>query len=73
MSERLEFRGRRSTVRIMSNVTNLNQFRKTKARSDKRAKADENAVKFGRTKAQKDLEKAQAEKAKRDLDGKSTT
>ncbi len=73
MSERLEFRGRRSTVRIMSNVTNLNQFRKTKARSDKRAKADENAVKFGRTKVQKDLEKAQAEKAKRDLDGKSTT
>ncbi len=73
MSERLEFRGGRSTVRIMSNVTNLNQFRKTKARSDKRAKADENAVKFGRTKAQKDLEKAQAEKAKRDLDGKSTT
>ncbi|MEN8660401.1 DUF4169 family protein [Marivita sp.] len=57
----------------MSNVTNLNQFRKTKARSDKRAKADENAVKFGRTKVQKDLEKAQAEKAKRDLDGKSTT
>ena len=73
MSERLEFRGRRSTVRIMSNVTNLNQFRKTKARSDKRAKADENAVKFGRTKVQKDLEKAQAEKAKRELDGKSTT
>ena len=73
MSERLEFRGRRSTVRIMSNVTNLNQFRKTKARSDKRAKADENAVKFGRTKAQKALAKARAEKAKRDLDGKSTT
>ncbi|OSQ51239.1 DUF4169 family protein [Marivita geojedonensis] len=57
----------------MSNVTNLNQFRKTKARAEKRAKADENAVKFGRTKAQKALEKAQAEKAKRDLDGKSTT
>ncbi|MBO6882926.1 MAG: DUF4169 family protein [Marivita sp.] len=57
----------------MSSVTNLNQFRKTKARAEKRAKADENSVKFGRTKAQKDLEKAQAEKAKRDLDGKSTT
>lgn len=57
----------------MSNVTNLNQFRKTKARADKRAQADENAVKFGRTKAQKALEKAQAEKAKRDLDGNSTT
>lgn len=57
----------------MAVVTNLNQFRKTKARKDKRASADENAVKFGRTKAQKDLEKARAEKARRDLDGKSTT
>lgn len=55
----------------MSNVTNLNHFRKAKARSDKRATADENAVKFGRTKAQKDLEKARAAKARRDLDGKS--
>jgi hypothetical protein len=57
----------------MSSVTNLNQFRKTKARAEKRAKADENSVKFGRSKAQKALEKAQAEKARRDLDGKSTT
>lgn len=57
----------------MATVTNLNQFRKTRARKDKRASADENAVKFGRTKAQKDLEKARAEKARRDLDGKSTT
>jgi hypothetical protein len=57
----------------MSSVTNLNQFRKAKARQDKRAKAAETAVKFGRTKAQRDLEKARAAKAKRDLDGKSTT
>ena len=54
----------------MSNVTNLNQFRKQKARANKRAQAEENAVKFGRTKAQKELERARAEKAKRDLDGK---
>ncbi|WP_204114608.1 DUF4169 family protein [Shimia biformata] len=54
----------------MKNVTNLNQFRKTKARADRKARADENAVKFGRTKAQKDLEKARADKARRDLDGK---
>jgi hypothetical protein len=57
----------------MSKVTNLNQFRKARARDDKRAVADANAVKFGRTKAQRDLEKARAAKAKRDLDGKSTT
>lgn len=54
----------------MSNVTNLNKFRKQKARSEKQARADENAVKFGRTKTQKELERARAEKAQRDLDGK---
>ncbi len=53
----------------MSNVTNLNRFRKDKSRSEKRAKADENAVKFGRTKAEKTLERARADKARRDLDG----
>lgn len=53
----------------MSKLTNLNQFRKQKARGEKRARADENAVKFGRTKAQKELERARAEKAARDLEG----
>jgi hypothetical protein len=57
----------------MGTVSNLNQFRKSKARADKKARADENSAKFGRSKAQKDLEKARADKAKRDLDGKSTT
>ena len=53
----------------MSRVTNLNQFRKRKARDRDRTTADENAVKFGRTKAQKKLDRAQADKAARDLDG----
>ncbi len=52
----------------MSNVTNLNQFRKAKARAEKRATADENAAKFGRTKAQKRLEAAEAEKARAALE-----
>lgn len=52
----------------MSKVTNLNQIRKQKARADKRAEADANAAKFGRTKAQKALEQAQADKARRELD-----
>lgn len=52
-----------------SNVTNLNQFRKAKARAEKRARADENAVKFGRTKAQKSIEEAQKSKAESELDG----
>lgn len=42
----------------MSKPVNLNRFRKDKARAEKRARADENAVKHGRTKAQKDLEKS---------------
>lgn len=52
----------------MTNVTNLNRFRKDKARAEKRAQADANAAKHGRTKAQKLLEAAQAEKAKAFLD-----
>lgn len=52
----------------MSKVTNLNHARKQKARADKRAEADANAAKFGRTKAQKALEQAQADKARRELD-----
>lgn len=53
----------------MSNVTNLNRFRKDRARAEKRAKGDENAVKFGRTGGQKTAERTQAEKARRHLDG----
>ncbi|MBO9408228.1 DUF4169 family protein [Shimia sp. R9_1] len=54
----------------MAEIINLNKFRKARARADQKTQADENAVKFGRTKAQKQLEEAQAEKSERDLDGK---
>lgn len=54
----------------MSQPVNLNRFRKAKLRADKRAQADVNAVKFGRTKQQKTRARAEAEKATRDLDGK---
>jgi hypothetical protein len=37
----------------MSQSINLNQFRKAKQAAQKKTKAAENAVKFGRTKAQK--------------------
>lgn len=53
----------------MAEIVNLRAARKAKERSQARAKGDENAAKFGRTKSEKDLEKARAEKAKRDLDG----
>jgi len=40
----------------MSQSINLNQFRKAKQAAQKKTKAAENAVKFGRTKAQKKAE-----------------
>lgn len=52
-------------------VVNLNKFRKAKARADQKAQADENAVKFGRSKAEKRLDTARVEKAEKDLDGKA--
>ena len=47
---------------------NLNRVRKEKARAQKRARADENAVKFGRTKAEKQLEAARKQKSVTSLD-----
>ena len=40
----------------MSRAINLNQFRKAKQATQKKNEAAENAVKFGRTKAQKKTE-----------------
>jgi len=40
----------------MSQSINLNQFRKAKQAAQKKTKAAENAVKFGRTKAKKKVE-----------------
>ena len=54
----------------MSKPVNLNRFRKEKARAVKKARADENAVKFGRTKAQKDAEAKITDIESRRLDGK---
>ena len=53
----------------MAKIVNLRAARKAKERETSRATADQNAAKFGRTKAEKDLEKARAEKARRDLEG----
>ncbi|MEM9126651.1 MAG: DUF4169 family protein [Pseudomonadota bacterium] len=52
----------------MGKPVNLNRYRKAKARADKKARADQNAVKFGRTKAEKDISKSQQIKQERDLD-----
>ncbi len=53
----------------MGKPVNLNRFRKDKARADRKARADENAVKFGRTKAEKNLDQAQRDKTRTTLDG----
>ena len=40
----------------MSEQVNLNKFRKAKARAEKPVRAAQNSVKFGRSKAQKQLQ-----------------
>lgn len=52
----------------MSKVVNLNKVRKLKAREAAGKLAAENRVKFGRTKAQKQLDEAEAASAKAKLD-----
>lgn len=52
----------------MAELINLRQKRKEAARKAARAKGDENAARFGRTRAERDLEEARAEKAARDHD-----
>ena len=47
---------------------NLNKVRKARARHAARQKADENAVRFGRTKAQKKAEDHDKARAARHLD-----
>jgi hypothetical protein len=51
-----------------SPVVNLNKARKARAKSQARATADANALRFGRTRAERDAEEAQARKAATTLD-----
>ena len=50
-------------------AVNLNRFRKAKKRAEKQASAARNRVKFGRTKAEKARDTANAEKLRRTVDG----
>ncbi|MFO7919787.1 MAG: DUF4169 family protein [Nioella sp.] len=52
----------------MAAPVNLNQYRKQKARAERKARADENAVKHGRSKAAKARDSDSADKAARDHD-----
>lgn len=53
----------------MAEILNLNQARKAKAKTDAKARAAENRARFGRTKADKALDAARADRLQRDLDG----
>lgn len=54
----------------MASPINLNKARKAKARATKTALSDQNRAKFGRTKAEKQVEAAKIAKAQKALDGK---
>ena len=52
----------------MGDVVNLNRARKSKARAADRARAEENRVRFGRTKAEKEAAALETERGLRALD-----
>lgn len=54
----------------MADIINLRHARKSKARSDKDKKAQENRVKFGRSKSEKTLERIDKMRQIKALDGK---
>lgn len=54
----------------MGDVINLNKARKARARSEQQRQAEENRLKFGRTKVEKKTEVAEADRSNKDLDGK---
>lgn len=53
---------------MTAEIVNLKAVRKRRTRAEARALATDNALRHGRTKVQKALDKARAEKALRDLD-----
>lgn len=54
----------------MSEVVNLNQYRKQRARRDGQKRATENRGRFGRSKQEQEKSRREAEKAAKDLDNK---
>ncbi|MEL4375681.1 DUF4169 family protein [Brucella cytisi] len=52
----------------MSDIVNLRQFKKQKARAEKEKQADQNRIQFGRTKTEKAFVRTETTKAERFLD-----
>jgi hypothetical protein len=53
----------------MAEIINLRRARKSKARDEASVKAAENRARFGKTKAEREKEAAEAERAAKTLDG----
>ena len=53
----------------MGDVVNLNKARKARARSDAKATAEANRVKFGRTRAEKERDRIDKARADKLIDG----
>ncbi|MDQ2102360.1 DUF4169 family protein [Azospirillum isscasi] len=54
----------------MADVVNLNRFRKMRQKEERGKTAEENRVRFGRTKAEKLRDRQEAERRDAALDGK---
>ncbi len=54
----------------MAELINLNKARKARDRATDKAQAAENRVRFGQTKGQKTVTRLDADRQRRDLDGK---
>jgi len=52
----------------MSDIVNLRQFKKKKARDAKEKQADQNRILFGRTKTEKDFAREETRKSERFMD-----
>lgn len=57
----------------MAEIINLRQRRKQKARQDAAAAGAENRARYGRPKAERGLDQAEAERARRELEHKKLT
>jgi hypothetical protein len=54
----------------VAELINLNKARKAKAKAAGKAQASENRVRFGQAKGEKAVAKLEAERARRELEGK---
>jgi hypothetical protein len=58
-----------SPVTAMGNVVNLGRARKRKQRAEEQRRADENAIRHGRTKVEKARERMEQERLQATVDG----